>query len=151
MKRAITIAIPSFFAALLAFSQPLLADRRTPCKFEEKKPDRRGWARFQCPDCSVVTVKQGPWSQKFVARSVCCQVGPGDKVKIVLPNNRKPARAKPLDHSQEIQAGNKLEIMVIRDLIMTDCGNIRSCYEPLIQSSRYLRDFVSETVSTLWD
>lgn len=77
------------FVLALAFAQPALAAGEKPCKFMQLKPDRRGWARFQCPDCSVVTVKQGPWSQRHVAKSVCAQVGPGPSAKAVVPNNRR--------------------------------------------------------------
>ena len=83
--------IPVFFSCVLAFSfiQPALAGDERPCEFMQLEPDPRGWARFQCPDCSVVSVKQGPWSQRYVAKSVCAQVGPGPSAKAVVPNNRR--------------------------------------------------------------
>ena len=83
--------IPVFFsfALALAFTQPALAGDEKPCKFMQLEPDRRGWARFQCPDCTVVSVKQGPWSQRHVAKSVCAQVGPGASARAIVPNNRK--------------------------------------------------------------
>ena len=85
MKKIILVSFS--FALVLAFTLPALAGDATPCKFMQLEPDRRGWARFQCPDCSVVTVKQGPWSQRHVAKSVCAQVGPGTSAKVIAPNN----------------------------------------------------------------
>ncbi|MCP4667201.1 MAG: hypothetical protein GY849_12640 [Deltaproteobacteria bacterium] len=58
----------------------------------------------------------------------------------MLPNNRRPPTVKPLDPPQENCPKNELEIMVLLDLIRTDCGNLRTCYEPLIQNSRCLRE-----------
>ena len=87
MKRVIVVLLS--LALVLGFAQTLLSGDEPPCKFQQLKPDRRGWARFRCPDCTVVSVKQGPWSQRHVARSVCAQVGPGTSAQAIVPNNRK--------------------------------------------------------------
>ena len=140
MKRAMRAAMPLFLAVLFALSQPALAQRQARCTFKEMKPDRRGWARFQCSDCSIVTVKQGPWSQRHVAKSVCAQVVPGAPVKIFQPKKPKPPTAKPVDPPQERHPIGELEIRILIDLIKTDCGELRSCYEPLIKKLRYSRE-----------
>ena len=92
MKKLVLVLL--LVAVAVAFSQPVWAGGKSPCAFKKLKSDRKGWERFQCPDCSVVSVKYGPWSMWHVAKTVCSNIGPGRRAQIVIPKNRKSKKSK---------------------------------------------------------